>query len=51
MPKATSFLFRFIGVPERTESPDWWTYFGSFGNDIFGEEDTRVRDTSTGLSA
>jgi hypothetical protein len=38
--KATSFLLRFIGVPERTESRDWWTYFGSFGDDVFGDEDT-----------
>ena len=38
--KATSFLLRFIGVPERMESPDWWTYFGSFGDDIFGDEGT-----------
>lgn len=40
MRKATSILLRFVGVPERTESLDWWTYFGSFGNDIFGDEDT-----------
>ena len=38
--KATSFLLRFVGVPERTEFPDWWTYFGSFGNDMFSDEDT-----------
>ncbi len=38
--KVTSLLLRFIGVPERLESPDWWTYFGSFGDDIFGDEDT-----------
>lgn len=47
MRKATSFLLRFIGIPERTASPDWWTYFGSFGNDIFGDEDTAQRSTST----
>jgi hypothetical protein len=38
--KATSFLLRFIGVPERTESLGWWASFGSFGDDIFGDEDT-----------
>lgn len=39
MRKAASFLLRFIRIPERAESPDFWTYFGSFGNDIFGDED------------
>ena len=38
MRKATSILLRFLGVPERTDSPDWWTYFGSFGNDIFDND-------------
>ena len=47
MHKATSSLLRFIWHPERTESPDWWTYFGSFGNDIFGDEDTQMRSAST----
>ena len=41
--KATSSLLRFIGFTKRMESPDWWTYFGSFGNDIFGDEDTDDR--------
>ena len=40
MRKATSLLLRFIGVPERREHPEWWTYFGSFGDDIFGDDDT-----------
>ena len=40
MRKAISLLLRFKGVTERTESPDWWAYFGSFGDDIFGDEDT-----------
>ena len=31
-------LLRFIGVGERMESPDWWTYFGSFGDDIIDDE-------------
>ena len=39
MRQAKLFLLRFIGVPERTVTPDWWTYFGSFGNDIFGDEE------------
>ena len=36
--KAKSLLLRVMGVPDRAESPDWWTYFGSFGDDIFGDE-------------
>ena len=40
MRKAISRLVRFRGVRELTESPDWWAYFGSFGDDIFGDEDT-----------
>lgn len=46
--KATLFLLRFIGVPARTESPDLWTYFASFGDDVFGDATTpQVRGTST----
>jgi len=40
--KATSILLRLIGLPERAESPGWWEYFGSFGDDIFGDEDTEA---------
>ena len=40
MRKAISLVLRFRGVSEFTESPDWWAYFGSFGDDIFGDEDT-----------
>lgn len=39
MRQAASFLLRLIGVPERSSSLDFWTYFGSFGDDIFGDED------------
>lgn len=38
MRKARSLVLRFLGVAERTESLDWWTYFGSFGNDIFDDD-------------
>ena len=38
MRKAKSLLLRFKGVTGRTESPDWWAYFGSFGDDIFDED-------------
>jgi hypothetical protein len=31
-------LLRFIGVRERAESPGWWAYFGSFGDDIIGDD-------------
>ena len=37
MRKATSFLLRFI-APERPQGPDWWSYFGSFGDDIFDDD-------------
>ena len=40
MRKAISQLLRFRGVRERTESRDWWAYFGSFGDDTFGDEHT-----------
>lgn len=43
MKKATSLLLRFIGVSDRTASPDWWTYFGSFGDDIFCDDETDDR--------
>ena len=39
MRKTISLPLRFRGVREHTESPDWWAYFGSFGDDIVGEED------------
>jgi hypothetical protein len=35
--KTTSSLFRFITGRERVTAPDWWAYFGSFGDDIFGD--------------
>ena len=37
MRQAISLLFRFIGF-DRITVPDWWAYFGSFGDDIFGDE-------------
>ena len=39
MRKATSSLFRFITGRERIAASDWWAYFGSFGDDIFGDAD------------
>lgn len=38
--KATSFLLRSIGESEPPEAPDWWAYLGSFGNDIFDDEES-----------
>ena len=42
MRKARTFLLRLIGGSERAESPDWWAYFGSFGDDIFDAEDNEA---------
>jgi hypothetical protein len=36
--KATSLLLDVIVGSDRTASPDWWTYFGSFGDDAFDDE-------------
>jgi hypothetical protein len=36
MRKPTSFLRRLIGR-QPAKRPGWWTYFGSFGDDIFGD--------------
>jgi hypothetical protein len=35
--RKTTSLFRFITGRERTAALEWWTYFGSFGDDIFGD--------------
>ena len=40
MRTAISLVLRFRRVSERAESPDWWAYFGSFGDDDFGDEGT-----------
>jgi hypothetical protein len=37
--KTRSLLFRFIGARDPGAGPGWWEYFGSFGDDIFGDED------------
>jgi hypothetical protein len=36
--QAISVLLRLIGQRGRADSPDWWAYFGAFGDDIFGDE-------------
>lgn len=37
MRKATTFLRRFV-TREPSPGPGWWAYFGSFGDDMFGDE-------------
>ena len=36
MRRPTTFLLGLIGR-RRADSPGWWAYFGSFGDDIFGD--------------
>ena len=35
--KATSLLFRLLRREDAGTGPGWWEYFGSFGDDIFGD--------------
>jgi hypothetical protein len=37
--KATELLSRLFGSRNDTAGPGWWEYFGSFGDDIFGDEE------------
>jgi hypothetical protein len=39
--KAISFLLGVAGPTDRIKSSDWWAYFGSFGDDIFDDEDSQ----------
>ena len=36
--KAIALLSRLIGSRHRGAGPDWWEYFGSFGDDFFADE-------------
>jgi hypothetical protein len=36
MRRPTTFLLGLIGR-RSADSPGWWAYFGSFGDDIFGD--------------
>ena len=38
MRNATSLLCRLFGSRASTAGPGWWEYFGSFGDDIFGDD-------------
>jgi hypothetical protein len=35
-------------VRDADRRPSWWEYFGSFGNDIFGDDDTDDGEPSRG---
>jgi hypothetical protein len=37
MSQALSLISRLIGC-RRPAGPDWWSYFGSFGDDIFEDD-------------
>ena len=39
MRSATSLLFRLFGSRGSCAGPGWWEYVGSFGDDIFGDDD------------